>query len=64
MWEVSAEEFDTVIDTNIKGVANVLRHFLPLLIKKKQGIVVNFSSGWGRSAAAEVYTFFLFIFVL
>ncbi|KMZ65954.1 Short-chain dehydrogenase/reductase SDR [Zostera marina] len=57
MWEVSAEEFDTVIDTNIKGVANVLRHFLPLLIKKKQGIVVNFSSGWGRSAAAEVATY-------
>ncbi|XP_008786449.2 NADPH-dependent pterin aldehyde reductase [Phoenix dactylifera] len=54
IWEVPAEEFDTVIDTNIKGVANILRHFLPLMIEKKQGIIVNMSSGWGRSAAAEV----------
>lgn len=43
-----------VIDTNIKGIANILRHFLPPMIEKKQGIIVNMSSGWGRSAAAEV----------
>lgn len=54
LWEVPAEEFDMVIDINIKGVANVIRHFLPLMIEKKQGIMVNMSSGWGRSAAAEV----------
>lgn len=54
IWEVPAEEFDMVMDTNIKGVANVLRHFLPLMVEKKQGIIVNFSSGWGRSAAAQV----------
>jgi len=54
IWEVSAEEFDMVMDTNIKGVANVLRHFLPLMIERKQGVIVNMSSGWGRSAAAEV----------
>ncbi|XP_020598634.1 NADPH-dependent pterin aldehyde reductase [Phalaenopsis equestris] len=54
IWAVPAEEFDMVIDTNIKGTANILRHCLPLLIEKKQGIVVNISSGWGRSAAAEV----------
>ncbi|KAL7157446.1 hypothetical protein ABFS83_02G078000 [Erythranthe nasuta] len=54
LWEVSAEEFDSVIDTNLKGTANVLRHFIPLMIQKKQGIIVNMSSGWGRSVAAEV----------
>ncbi|CAA7404591.1 unnamed protein product [Spirodela intermedia] len=54
IWEVPPEEFDSVIDINIKGTANVLRHFLPLMIEKKQGIIVNMSSGWGRSAAAEV----------
>lgn len=54
IWLVPAEEFDTVVDTNIKGTTNMLRHFLPLMIEKKQGIVVNMSSGWGRSAAAEV----------
>uniref|UniRef100_A0A6N2KEU7 Uncharacterized protein n=1 Tax=Salix viminalis TaxID=40686 RepID=A0A6N2KEU7_SALVM len=54
IWEVSEEEFDSVIDTNVKGVANMLRHFIPLMIPNKQGIVVNMSSGWGRSGAALV----------
>ncbi|XP_077231775.1 NAD(P)-binding Rossmann-fold superfamily protein isoform X2 [Tasmannia lanceolata] len=54
IWEVPAEEFETIIDTNIKGIANMLRHFLPLMVEKKQGIIVNMSSGWGRSVAAEV----------
>lgn len=54
LWEVPAEEFDSVVDTNVKGVANVLRHFIPLMIKNKQGIIVNMSSGWGRSVAAQV----------
>jgi NADP-dependent 3-hydroxy acid dehydrogenase YdfG len=51
---VPAEEFDMVVDINIKGTANVLRHFVPLMMVKKHGIIVNLSSGWGRSAAAEV----------
>ncbi|KAJ6715562.1 hypothetical protein OIU85_027005 [Salix viminalis] len=54
IWEVSEEEFDSVIDTNVKGVANMLRHFIPLMIPNKQGIIVNMSSGWGRSGAALV----------
>jgi NAD(P)-dependent dehydrogenase (short-subunit alcohol dehydrogenase family) len=54
LWEVSAKEFDTIIDINIKGVANVLRHFLPAMIARKSGVIVNFSSGWGRSTAPEV----------
>jgi NADP-dependent 3-hydroxy acid dehydrogenase YdfG len=43
-----------VVDTNIKGTANVLRHFVPLMIEKRHGIIINLSSGWGRSATAEV----------
>ena len=43
-----------MIDTNLKEIANMLRHFIPLMIEKKQGILVNMSSGWGRSAAAQV----------
>ncbi|KAJ8491996.1 hypothetical protein OPV22_013717 [Ensete ventricosum] len=54
IWEVPAEEFDMVMDTNVKGISNIIRHFLPLMIQRKHGIIVNISSGWGRSAAAEV----------
>jgi NADP-dependent 3-hydroxy acid dehydrogenase YdfG len=35
-----------VVDINIKGTANVLRHFVPLMMVKKHGIIVNLSSGW------------------
>lgn len=54
LWEVPAEEFDHVIDVNIKGVANVIRHFVPAMIERKRGVIVNFSSGWGRSTSPEV----------
>ncbi len=43
-----------MIDVNLKGVANVIRHFVPAMIKRGSGVIVNFSSGWGRSTDAEV----------
>ena len=54
LWEVSAQEFSDVVDVNIKGVANIIRHFVPAMIKSGRGVIVNFSSGWGRSTDAEV----------
>jgi NAD(P)-dependent dehydrogenase (short-subunit alcohol dehydrogenase family) len=54
LWEVSANEFARVIDINIKGVANVIRHWLPGMLARGAGVIVNVSSGWGRSTSAEV----------
>ena len=54
LWEVPAKEFSDVIDVNIKGVVNVIRHFVPTMVARRAGVIVNFSSGWGRSADAEV----------
>ncbi len=54
LWKVPAEEFDTVLQVNVIGVANVLRHFLPSMVERRAGIIVNFSSGWGRSVSADV----------
>ena len=54
LWNVSAEEFSKVIDINIKGVYNTIKEFVPDMIKAGKGTVVNFSSGWGRSASPEV----------
>jgi NAD(P)-dependent dehydrogenase (short-subunit alcohol dehydrogenase family) len=54
LWLVPAREFSDVIDLNIKGVANVIRHFVPAMIARRSGVIVNFSSGWGRSTDAEV----------
>jgi NAD(P)-dependent dehydrogenase (short-subunit alcohol dehydrogenase family) len=54
LWDVPAEEFDGVMDVNIKGVANTIRHFVPAMIERGSGVIVNFSSGWGRSTSPEV----------
>jgi len=54
LWRVPAKEFSDVIDVNIKGVTNVIRHFAPAMIERGSGVIVNFSSGWGRSTDAEV----------
>ena len=54
LWELSAEVFSEVVDVNIKGVANVIRHFVKPMAKAGRGVIVNFSSGWGRSASPEV----------
>ncbi len=54
LWQVPAGEFSTLVDVNIKGVANVIRHFLPAMAARQSGVIVNFSSGWGRATDAEV----------
>jgi len=54
LWKVPPDEFSDVIDINIKGVTNVIRHFVPAMIERAGGVIVNFSSGWGRSTDAEV----------
>ena len=54
LWEVPSQEFSQLIDVNIKGVANVIRHVLPAMIERQQGIIVNISSGWGRSTSPHV----------
>ena len=47
-------EFSQLIDINVKGVFYTCKQFLPEMIKRRSGIVVNVSSTWGRSVAAEV----------
>ena len=54
LWEVTADEFGRVIDINLKGVHLIIRAFLPGMIRRGKGVVVNFSSGWGRSTSPEV----------
>jgi NAD(P)-dependent dehydrogenase (short-subunit alcohol dehydrogenase family) len=54
LWELTAEEFDVVVDVNVKGVANMARHVLPHMVAQGRGTIVNFSSGWGRSTSPEV----------
>ena len=54
LWEIEDREFTKVMDVNVRGVANVIRHFVPAMVAKKKGVIVNLSSGWGRSTSPEV----------
>jgi NAD(P)-dependent dehydrogenase (short-subunit alcohol dehydrogenase family) len=54
LWTVPADEFSAVIDVNIKGVFHVVRGFVPAMAKRGSGVIVNLSSGWGRSTAPDV----------
>lgn len=54
VWELSAAEISEVMAINVEGTIHVIRHFLPAMIELGAGVVVNFSSGWGRSTSPEV----------
>lgn len=54
LWEVPAEEFSRVIDVNVTAVYRLIRYFLPSMIARSSGVIVNLSSGWGRSVSADV----------
>jgi len=54
LWKVPAEELAAVLRVNVGGTANLVRAFLPAMIAAGRGVVVNMSSGWGRSTAPEV----------
>jgi NAD(P)-dependent dehydrogenase (short-subunit alcohol dehydrogenase family) len=54
LWEQDDREFSRLVDVNIRGVQNVIRHFVPAMVARKSGVIVNFSSGWGRSVSPEV----------
>jgi NAD(P)-dependent dehydrogenase (short-subunit alcohol dehydrogenase family) len=54
LWNVPTDEFSRIVDVNVKGTFHVIRHFVPAMIARGTGVVVNFSSGWGRAASADV----------
>ncbi|MGB8454704.1 MAG: 3-oxoacyl-[acyl-carrier-protein] reductase [Anaerocolumna sp.] len=42
--KMSEDEFDAVIDTNLKGVFNCLKHASRIMLKQKSGRIINISS--------------------
>jgi NAD(P)-dependent dehydrogenase (short-subunit alcohol dehydrogenase family) len=53
-WEIPQAEFDRLMAINVNGTMNVIRHFVPAMVKRRIGVIVNLSSGWGRSTSPEV----------
>jgi NAD(P)-dependent dehydrogenase (short-subunit alcohol dehydrogenase family) len=54
LWEIDATALDAVLDINIKGSFNVLRAFLPAMLKRGRGVLITLSSGAGRSGIPNI----------
>lgn len=54
LWEVSAGELSALLEVNLGGTVNVIRHFVPAMLGAGQGVIVNFSSGWGKVTSPHV----------
>ena len=51
IYEGKKEDWDEMIDTNIKGLAFVTRHILPLMVRRGKGHIINI----GSTAGHDVY---------
>ena len=54
LWELEVDEVKSLFDVNIQGVFHCIKAFVPAMVENETGIIVNLSSGWGRSTSPEV----------
>ena len=54
LWETPPDEFARLMEVNVCGVFHGIRAFVPAMIARGSGVIVNLSSGWGRSTSPEV----------
>ncbi|MBI3723991.1 SDR family oxidoreductase [bacterium] len=54
LLETPIEDWRRVLEVNVLGTVAFLREALAVMVARKRGACVNLSSGWGRSAEAEV----------
>ena len=45
IWEFTERDWDSVIDVNLKGTFNCIRHASPYMMKQRWGRIINVSSG-------------------
>lgn len=50
--DMNEDDFDDIMNTNLKGVFNVTHNAVKHMIKKKSGVILNLSSIWGNCGAS------------
>jgi 3-hydroxy acid dehydrogenase/malonic semialdehyde reductase len=49
-WEINSDDWNKMIDINIKGILNMTRHILPKMLKANRGHIINVGSVAGHEA--------------
>lgn len=44
LMRMTEEQFDSVIQTNLKGTFNMIRHASSIMLKQRSGAIINMSS--------------------
>lgn len=52
VWESNWDELNSVIDTNVKGVVKTIKLFVPGMLKRQTGHIINISSVLGKESVA------------
>jgi len=52
LMRMKEEDFDSVIETNLKGTFNCIRHATPIMMKQRSGRIINMSSVVGVAGNA------------
>jgi len=52
--ETTDREYDTIIDTNLRGVFFCCKSVLPHMIRRRSGFIINISSGAGKAGFANL----------
>lgn len=50
--DMSMEDINSLIDTNLKGAINLTHAVLPHMVSRREGSVINISSMWGNVGAS------------
>lgn len=53
LWAQDAAAVARLFQVNLTGVVHVIQGFVPAMIARGSGVVVNLSSGWGRSVSGR-----------
>jgi 3-oxoacyl-[acyl-carrier protein] reductase len=52
--ETSVEEFDTVMDVNVRGLFLCTKYVLPYMLREGDGKIINISSGAGKTGIGQL----------
>lgn len=52
LQDMTEEDFDNVLNVNLKSMFLLSKNILPFMIKKKEGLIINIASIWGEIGAS------------